>query len=75
MPEAFKRAAIEELGIGTYANICTATPTQPLIGVLKLLLEKRISAVPIVDSDGRVTDVYSKFDVIVRVRPILLIMR
>eukprot|EP01136_Pigoraptor_vietnamica_P004834 Opistho-1_new@35623 len=62
-PEAFKRHSIFELGIGTYRNIATASPDMPLIIVLNVFHERRVSAVPIVDESGVVVDVYAKFDV------------
>lgn len=45
--------SMEKLGIGTYSNLITVTKQTPLIEVLTLLFEKRISAVPIVDSEGK----------------------
>ncbi|KAJ8329781.1 AMP-activated serine/threonine-protein kinase regulatory subunit [Batrachochytrium dendrobatidis] len=53
---------LQELGIGTYANIETATPDTTLIDVLKKLITRRISSLPIVDGDGRVVNVYEKYD-------------
>ena len=37
----------------------------PLIEALNLFVEHRISALPVVDDDGKVVDIYAKFDVIV----------
>lgn len=37
----------------------------PLIDVLDLLIERRLSVVPVLDSEGRVVNVYGKFDVMV----------
>ena len=37
----------------------------PLIKALNLFLDRRISALPVVDNDGRAVDIYAKFDVIV----------
>eukprot|EP01136_Pigoraptor_vietnamica_P004835 Opistho-1_new@35628 len=42
-PEAFKRHSIFELGIGTYRNIATASPDMPLIIVLNVFRERRVS--------------------------------
>ena len=39
--------------------------TTPLIEAINLFVEKRISALPIVDDKNRVVDIYAKFDVIV----------
>lgn len=38
----------------------------PLIKALNLFVEHRISALPVLDEDGYVVDIYAKFDVIVR---------
>ena len=42
-----------------------AKPSTPLIHAINAFVEKRISALPIVDNNGRVIDLYAKFDVIV----------
>ena len=55
-----------ELRIGTYENVETATPDTPIIVALKKFVERRVSALPIVDPQGRLVDIYAKFDVIVR---------
>ncbi|XP_074595200.1 SNF4/AMP-activated protein kinase gamma subunit [Brevipalpus obovatus] len=54
---------IEELQIGTYDNIAVTTMNTPLIRVLQMFIERRVSALPIVDDKGRVIDIYAKFDV------------
>jgi 5'-AMP-activated protein kinase regulatory gamma subunit len=61
---SFMQRTIEELGIGTYENIATAKPATPLIVALQMFVERRISALPVVDDEGRVVDIYAKFDVI-----------
>ncbi|KAH6567979.1 hypothetical protein BASA61_006385 [Batrachochytrium salamandrivorans] len=53
---------LHELGIGTYENIETASPDTQLIDVLKKLITRRISSLPIIDSEGRVVNVYEKYD-------------
>jgi 5'-AMP-activated protein kinase regulatory gamma subunit len=54
---------LEELDIGTYTSIITATKDTPLIKILDLLAERNISAVPIVDHQEIVQDVYSNSDI------------
>ena len=46
--------------------LCTvqATGDVPLIKALNIFVERRISALPVVDKDGKVVDIYAKFDVI-----------
>lgn len=59
---------LRELNIGTYDNVETASPDTPIITALTKFVERRVSALPIVDSQGRLVDIYSKFDVIVMKR-------
>ena len=42
--------------IGKYHNVTTGTPETPLIDILKLFINKSISAVPILDKDGTIID-------------------
>lgn len=55
---------IRQLNIGTYENIATTTMDTPLIDVLNTFIERRVSALPVVDQNGKVIDIYAKFDVI-----------
>jgi len=56
--------AIYELGIGTYEDIYTASYDTPIIEALNKFVTKRVSALPIVDEEGKLLDIYAKFDVI-----------
>ena len=53
------------MDIGTYNNIETAREDTLIIQALNKFVERRISALPIVDADGKLVDIYAKFDVIV----------
>ncbi|CAH2281994.1 Hypothetical predicted protein [Pelobates cultripes] len=65
MPKpAFMKKNLEELGIGTYHNIAFIHPHTPIIKALNIFVERRVSALPVVDESGQVVDIYSKFDVI-----------
>lgn len=55
---------VRHLGIGTYGGILTVGETTPLVRVLSLFVQNRVSALPVLDGDGRLVDIYSKFDVI-----------
>ncbi|PAA60553.1 hypothetical protein BOX15_Mlig024209g1 [Macrostomum lignano] len=55
---------VKQLGIGTYSDIVTIGETTPLVRVLSLFVQNRVSALPVVNGDGRLVDIYSKFDVI-----------
>ncbi|XP_067341656.1 5'-AMP-activated protein kinase subunit gamma-2-like isoform X7 [Channa argus] len=61
---AFMKQTLEELGVGTYANIAYIHPDTPLITALSIFTHRRVSALPVVDHNGKVVDIYSKFDVI-----------
>ncbi|KAH9404654.1 5'-AMP-activated protein kinase subunit gamma-2 [Tyrophagus putrescentiae] len=50
--------------IGTYENIAVATQNMPLIQTLNLMVDRRVSALPIVDKRNKVVEIYAKFDVI-----------
>lgn len=56
---------LRELKIGSYENIETATESTSIITALRKFVERRVSALPLVDSEGRLVDIYAKFDVIV----------
>lgn len=57
--------SLRELKIGTYDNIETATEDTTIITALHKFVERRVSALPMVDPEGRLVDIYAKFDVIV----------
>jgi len=62
---SFMEKSLEELRVGTYDNICTVTEDTPIIQALRMFVEKRVSALPVIDPmTGKVVDVYAKFDVI-----------
>lgn len=43
-----------------------ASYSTPIIEALKKFVKNRISALPIVNEEGKLVDIYAKFDVIVR---------
>ncbi len=45
-----------------------ASQDTPIITALNLFHENRVSALPIVDSNNKVIDIYAKFDVIVSIQ-------
>ncbi|SPP88389.1 uncharacterized protein LOC117590124 isoform X2 [Drosophila guanche] len=61
---AYMQKSLRELKIGTYNNIETADETTSIITALKKFVERRVSALPLVDAEGRLVDIYAKFDVI-----------
>ncbi|XP_068165362.1 5'-AMP-activated protein kinase subunit gamma-1 isoform X2 [Antennarius striatus] len=55
---------IQELGIGTFRNIATVQQTATLYDALSIFVERRVSALPVLDEKGKVVSLYSRFDVI-----------
>merc|ERR1712142_1300841 len=55
---------LSECRVGTYSNIKVATKETKIIEALNIFVAERISALPIVDGEGRLVNIYSKFDVI-----------
>ena len=65
MPSFLHKTLRELPQIGTYENIAVVTHNTPLIQTLNMMVDKRVSALPIVDKKNKVVEVYAKFDVIV----------
>eukprot|EP00037_Helgoeca_nana_P023295 m.241176 g.241176 ORF g.241176 m.241176 type:complete len:503 (+) comp26302_c0_seq1:214-1722(+) len=61
-------ATIKDLGIGTLKNVAAVSEDTPLISVLNIFSERRISALPVIDSEGTVLDIYVKTDAIMLAR-------
>ncbi|VDM65563.1 unnamed protein product, partial [Strongylus vulgaris] len=61
---AFMDSTPKELGIGSWGDIVTIHVDTPLHDALEIFLRNRVSALPLVDENGRVVDIYAKFDVI-----------
>lgn len=54
MPKpAFMKQTLRELGIGTYRDIAFIHPDTPIIKALNIFVERRVSALPVVDDSGR----------------------
>lgn len=66
---------LRDLKIGTYDNIETANEDTTIINALYSFVERRVSALPMVDAEGRLTDIYAKFDVIVSCHEIVQVIR
>jgi 5'-AMP-activated protein kinase regulatory gamma subunit len=61
---AYLSQSLEELKIGTFENIETVSEETSIILALKKFVERRVSALPMVDQEGRLIDIFAKFDVI-----------
>ncbi|KAF7718473.1 Cystathionine-beta-synthase (CBS) domain-containing protein [Penicillium ucsense] len=62
------RRPLGELLLGTYNNIATASMDTPVIDVIHILVERSISSVPILNSEGVVYNVFEAVDVIALIR-------
>uniref|UniRef100_UPI00358FCB4A 5'-AMP-activated protein kinase subunit gamma-1-like isoform X1 n=1 Tax=Myxine glutinosa TaxID=7769 RepID=UPI00358FCB4A len=60
----FMRCPLGDLQIGTFTNVATIHTETPIIDALTLFVQRRVSALTVVDDNGKVVDIYSKFDVI-----------
>jgi len=62
------RKPLKEIRLGTYDNVVTASMDTPVIDVLQRLVERSISSVPIINSEGIVYNVFEAVDVITLIR-------
>lgn len=61
---SFMHKSIRELGVGTYDNVLTVYPETPLITCLSRLISRSLSALPVINKDRQVIDIYARFDAI-----------
>lgn len=54
---------VSALGLGTFDGILSVTESMPLVSVLQLLSEQRLSAVPVVSTEGALVNVFARVDV------------
>lgn len=62
------RRPLGELLLGSYDNVATASMDTPVIDVIHILVERSISSVPIVNSEGVVYNVFESVDVITLIK-------
>ncbi|XP_030641989.1 5'-AMP-activated protein kinase subunit gamma-3b [Chanos chanos] len=60
----FLQKRIEESDIGTFQEIATIHETATVFDALTTFVERRVSALPVVNDEGKVVALYSRFDVI-----------
>ncbi|VDL41256.1 unnamed protein product [Hymenolepis diminuta] len=63
MPD-FMAKQLQDLPIGTMQNVVCVGTDWPLHRVLTVFIENRVSALPVVDENNCLVDIYAKFDVI-----------
>ncbi|KAK9856622.1 Aldolase-type TIM barrel [Penicillium brevicompactum] len=62
------RRPLGELLLGSYDNVATASLDTPVIDVIHILVERSISSVPIVNSEGVVYNVFESVDVVTLIK-------
>ncbi|XP_072301122.1 5'-AMP-activated protein kinase subunit gamma-3b isoform X2 [Eucyclogobius newberryi] len=62
-PRVLQRS-IGEVGIGTFREIATVQESASVYEALTIFVERRVSALPVVNEQGKVVALYSRFDVI-----------
>ncbi|XP_026315275.1 uncharacterized protein LOC113226757 isoform X1 [Hyposmocoma kahamanoa] len=60
----YLQSKLRDVRIGTLNDIETATEETSIIDALSKFVNRRVSALPLVDAEGRLKDIYAKFDVI-----------
>lgn len=55
---------LSELRLGVYEDIATASMTTPVIDVIHSLVNKGVSAIPIIDENGKLLNIYEAVDVL-----------
>ncbi|KAL4802098.1 nuclear protein SNF4 [Aspergillus unguis] len=69
LPDTQKlRKPLGEIQLGSYHDIATASMDTPVIDVIHILVERSISSVPIVNSEGVVYNVFESVDVITLIK-------
>ncbi|XP_058389000.1 5'-AMP-activated protein kinase subunit gamma-3 isoform X3 [Diceros bicornis minor] len=63
-PPSFLSRTIQDLGIGTFRDLAVVLETAPILTALDIFVDRRVSALPVVNEAGRVVGLYSRFDVI-----------
>ncbi|KAL1899924.1 AMP-activated serine/threonine-protein kinase regulatory subunit [Sporothrix stenoceras] len=58
------KKSVREIGLGTYTNLQTAHMNDTVLDVIHVMVEHNISAVPIVDANNHVLNVFEAVDVI-----------
>ncbi|OTB07690.1 hypothetical protein M426DRAFT_71484 [Hypoxylon sp. CI-4A] len=58
------KQTVREIGLGTYKNLATAKMTDSVLEVINLMVVHNISAVPIIDKNNIVLNVFEAVDVI-----------
>ncbi|XP_037706243.1 5'-AMP-activated protein kinase subunit gamma-3 [Choloepus didactylus] len=61
---SFLSRTIQDLGIGTFRDLAVVLETAPILTALDIFVDRRVSALPVLNESGQVVGLYSRFDVI-----------
>ncbi|XP_055429462.1 5'-AMP-activated protein kinase subunit gamma-3 isoform X1 [Bubalus kerabau] len=61
---SFLSRTIQDLGIGTFRDLAVVLETAPILNALDIFVDRRVSALPVINEAGQVVGLYSRFDVI-----------
>ena len=57
-------APIIEVGVGTFTNIKTISKSTRVLEAVNLFVSLKVSSLPIVDSNGKIEDIFTKYDLL-----------
>ncbi|KAL2302245.1 hypothetical protein Nmel_009665, partial [Mimus melanotis] len=60
----FLKKTVQELCIGTFRDLAVVPETAPIHTALDIFVDRRVSALPVINDSGQVVGLYSRFDVI-----------
>ncbi|XP_074884745.1 5'-AMP-activated protein kinase subunit gamma-3 isoform X2 [Buteo buteo] len=60
----FLKKTVQELCVGTFRDVAVVPESAPIYTALEIFVDRRVSALPVVNDAGKVVGLYSRFDVI-----------
>ncbi|XP_062434896.1 5'-AMP-activated protein kinase subunit gamma-3 isoform X2 [Rhea pennata] len=60
----FLKKTVQELCVGTFRDVAVVLESAPIYTALEIFVDRRVSALPVVNDAGQVVGLYSRFDVI-----------
>uniref|UniRef100_A0A8C4KU29 Protein kinase AMP-activated non-catalytic subunit gamma 3 n=1 Tax=Dromaius novaehollandiae TaxID=8790 RepID=A0A8C4KU29_DRONO len=60
----FLKKTVQELCVGTFRDVAVVPESAPIYAALEIFVDRRVSALPVVNDAGQVVGLYSRFDVI-----------
>uniref|UniRef100_A0A8C8AAB2 Protein kinase AMP-activated non-catalytic subunit gamma 3 n=1 Tax=Otus sunia TaxID=257818 RepID=A0A8C8AAB2_9STRI len=60
----FLKKTVQELCVGTFRDVAVVPETAPVYTALEIFVDRRVSALPVINDAGQVVGLYSRFDVI-----------